>query len=390
MIVYLSTIEDDEIALGLSPDQALSKLIKLEEILSNLQTTLEVNPALEGIIKPQIDAREKERSALLAVTDSNSSLKELPLTKKNLKVAKQNFKKKRILVREGKVEAGELELTSAVKGGRVTAKEMGDLESWINTLSLKLSRLKGEAKTEIIESNQTLRLVYARSEGEEGERVLVDSLPNEVPLYAERTVFTLGLEALLAYYALDSDAVKLSKDNSHLRVLSREDEVLISCDMSEKQFVEVNWFSRWTENLPEKRLLLQAKRAYGEGNLQAYLDPIPSILSVFLNRVDGIEVSSRAEAILQTMQGLGVDEDKITTARKLLNAKPTDDGVPSYSQLEQVVMGIKYYSIPPTLESASNPMCGMHDILQYAEFHDQVSGTIKAIENKIRSLLQIK
>ena len=389
LVVYLSTVEDDEIALGLSPDKASQKLIELEEILSNLQTTLEVNPALEGIIKPQIDARKKERSALLAVTDSNSSLKELPLTKKNHKVAMQNFKK-RILVREGKVEAGELGLTSALKRVGLLQKEMGDLESWIKTLSLKLSRLKGGANTEIIESNQTLRLVYARSEGEEGERVLVDSLPNEVPLYAERTVFTLGLEALLAYYALDSDAVKLSKDNSHLRVLSREDEVLISCDMSEKQFVEVNWFSKWTENLPEKRLLLQAKRAYGEGNLQAYLDPVPSILSVFLNRVDGIEVSSRAEAILQSMQGLGVDEDKITIARKLLNAKPTDDGVPSYSQLEQVVMAIKYYSIPPTLESASNPMCGMHDILQYAEFHDQVSGTIKAIENQIRSLSQDK
>ena len=35
-------------------------------------------------------------------------------------------------------------------------------------------------------------------------------------------------------------------------------------------------------------------------------------------------------------------------------------------------------------------MCGMHDILQYAEFHDQVSATIKAIENQITSLAQDK
>ena len=87
-------------------------------------------------------------------------------------------------------------------------------------------------------------------------------------------------------------------------MLSREDEVLIACDMSEKQFVEVNWFSKWTETLPEKRLLLQAKRAYGEGNPQAYLDPIPSILSVFLNRVDGIEVSVE-EAILRAYARVG-------------------------------------------------------------------------------------
>ena len=91
------------------------------------------------------------------------------------------------------------------------------------------------------------------------------------------------------------------------------------------------------------------------------------------------------------MQGLGVEEDKVLVARRAFErqCRPMM-GNPSYSQLEQVVMGIKYYSIPPTLESASNPMCGMHDVLQYAEFHDQVSATIKAIENQIKSLSQDK
>ena len=84
--------------------------------------------------------------------------------------------------------------------------------------------------------------------------------------------------------------------------------------MSEKQFVEVNWFSKWTETLPEKRLLLQAKRAYGEGNLKAYLQPIPSILSVFLNRVDGVEVAVEVKAILRAMEELGVEEDKVLVA----------------------------------------------------------------------------
>ncbi|MEC8865057.1 MAG: adenylate/guanylate cyclase domain-containing protein, partial [Verrucomicrobiota bacterium] len=114
------------------------------------------------------------------------------------------------------------------------------------------------------------------------------------------------------------------------------------------------------------------------------------ILSVFLNRVDGVEVAVEVKAILRAMEELGVEEDKVLVARKLLNANVADGGIPSYSQLEQVVMAIKYYSIPPTLESPSNPMCGMHDILQYAEFHDQVSATIKAIENQITSLAQDK
>ena len=389
LVKYLGNSEEDGLGLELTTEKASQKLDEIEEILSNLETTLEVNPALEGIIRPQIDARRKERSSILSILDKNSSLQELPLSNEKVRIAEQNLRD-RIQLREKKVEAATPDLTNALKRVEALQGEMTDLTSWTESLSLKLSRLKGASPTEIIESNQTLKLVYARAEGEESASILVDSLPNEVPLMTERTVFTLGLEALLAYYGLNADAVKLSPDNSQLRVLSREEEVLIACDMSEKQFVEVNWFSKWTETLPEKRLLLQAKRAYGEGNLKAYLQPIPSILSVFLNRVDGVEVAVEVMAILRTMEELGVEEDKVLVARKLLNANVADGGIPSYSQLEQVVMAIKYYSIPPTLESPSNPMCGMHDILQYAEFHDQVSATIKAIENQITSLAQDK
>ena len=389
LVKYLGNSEEDGLGLELTTEKASQKLDEIEEILSNLETTLEVNPALEGIIRPQIDARRKERSSILSILDKNSSLQELPLSNEKVRIAEQNLRD-RIQLREKKVEAATPDLTNALKRVEALQGEMTDLTSWTESLSLKLSRLNGASPTEIIESNQTLKLVYARAEGEEGARILVDSLPNEVPLMTERTVFTLGLEALLAYYGLDADAVKLSPENSQLKVLSREEEVLIACDMSEKQFVEVNWFSKWTETLPEKRLLLQAKRAYGEGNLKAYLQPIPSILSVFLNRVDGVEVAVEVMAILRAMEELGVEEDKVMVARKLLNANVADGGIPSYSQLEQVVMAIKYYSIPPTLESPSNPMCGMHDVLQYAEFHDQVSATIKAIENQITSLAQDK
>ena len=389
LVKYLGNSEEDGLGLELTTEKASQKLDEIEEILSNLETTLEVNPALEGIIRPQIDARRKERSSILSILDKNSSLQELPLSNEKVRIAEQNLRD-RIQLREKKVEAATPDLTNALKRVEALQVEMTNLTSWTESLSLKLSRLNGASPTEIIESNQTLKLVYARAEGEEGARILVDSLPNEVPLMTERTVFTLGLEALLAYYGLDADAVKLSPENSQLKVLSREEEVLIACDMSEKQFVEVNWFSKWTETLPEKRLLLQAKRAYGEGNLKAYLQPIPSILSVFLNRVDGVEVAVEVMAILRAMEELGVEEDKVMVARKLLNANVADGGIPSYSQLEQVVMAIKYYSIPPTLESPSNPMCGMHDVLQYAEFHDQVSATIKAIENQITSLAQDK
>ena len=56
-------------------------------------------------------------------------------------------------------------------------------------LNLDLIRLQGKGKTEIIETKNTLRLIYERKEGDLSNGTLVDSFPNEVPLYRDRNIY---------------------------------------------------------------------------------------------------------------------------------------------------------------------------------------------------------
>ena len=62
--------------------------------------------------------------------------------------------------------------------------------------SLELERLSGRSQTALVEGNETLKLVYVGKDGEGVDR-LVDSLPNEVPLFRDRNVYALELNAFL-------------------------------------------------------------------------------------------------------------------------------------------------------------------------------------------------
>ena len=46
---------------------------------------------------------------------------------------------------------------------------------------------------------------------------------------------------------------------------------MVECDLVEGQFLEVNWFSKWTELVEEEELLRAAKKHYGDGEYNLYL-----------------------------------------------------------------------------------------------------------------------
>jgi hypothetical protein len=212
---------------------------------------------------------------------------------------------------------------------------------------------------------------------------LVDSLPNQVPLTYEKKFFTLGLEALLAYYGLDQDSVEISGDNQRLRVLDSNGNELISSNMAEGQFVEVNWFSKWTDFLEEEELLRKAKKLYGDGEYKKYLELVRPILKTSLSRAFEDRSDINVENIMQSIEVLGVDSETLLKAEKLLNASHSDEEIPRFETLSQVTTSINYYFVSPRLESDFNPMCGMRDVLENARFQDEIKAKIKEFEEKI-------
>ena len=138
-----------------------------------------------------------------------------------------------------------------------------------------LARYEGQTETQLIETNDTLRLIYKGSDKTFVGGELVDSLPNQMPLYKKGRIFALGVEALLAYYGLEEDAVKIDEEFQKFSITHPRHGTLVETYLSDGQFLEVNWFSKWTETLEEKTLTIEAKRAYNDKNVNRYLSLVP-------------------------------------------------------------------------------------------------------------------
>lgn len=86
--------------------------------------------------------------------------------------------------------------------------------------------------------------------------------PRWVPLFAhtpERTLLTLPLEMLRVYYHLPKEAVEIYSESIVIR--NRNGKVFMKIPLTEQQFVEVNWFSRWRSDKNPRTSLGEVIRA---------------------------------------------------------------------------------------------------------------------------------
>ena len=118
--------------------------------------------------------------------------------------------------------------------------------------------------------------------------------------------------------------------------------------------MEINWFSKWTDLVEEEELLRKAKKFYGDGDYQKYLQQIKPILNLLLSRAYSDEKDKDISDTLGSIKGLGIDSEVVGIAEKLLNAKVGDDPLPGFDDLSQVATSISYYFISPRLESEFN------------------------------------
>jgi len=354
--------------------------------IKNFSLTLEANPGLAAVIEPQISQRKNRVQELRKIIErsaknnSDNSLSEVKKDKLRLEI------KNSIKTIQEKLD----ELMPRLAGAASKLAELKEQSSTsrqtISKTEKLLLRYQGKEATELVEYKDTLRLVYKRDQGDEGPGKLIESLPNVMPLYKEGNVYTLGLECLLAYYGLDHQNVRIAEDKSSLSIIAKNGKVIAEAPLVEDQWLEVNWFSSWTDNLPEKELVREAKRAFGDQDLPEYLRLVPEIFRLFLERVDGLNVPINNAELPESMESLGVESSLVEIAKKLLESSPGDPEIPSFESFKRVINGIAYYFIPPSVLSPYNPMCGMKDILDYANFHDQVSENINALSQFINRL----
>jgi class 3 adenylate cyclase len=357
----------------------------LQNTVSTLKITLAKNPSISGIIEPQISIKEKEISALIRKMKNSQMKKDFNLSMEQESALLNDL--------QNEVDEKKKVLDGFNKELALLAQEIVNLRGQQTKrvkerviISQRITQLEGRFPTELVETNNTLRLVYKRGEDNDTIGKLVDSLPNEVPLFRNRDIYTLGVEALLAYYGLDKENVSISEDSSRFSILDRTGNTIIDAPLTEKQFMEINWFSRWSEQSSTKTLVMEAKRAYGDKDLKTYLSLMPEIFKNFLNKVEGFQLPVSIQEYPSAMEDLGLSEREVAFANKLLLSTSLSDEIPTFDQLMSVIDAIAYYFIPPSLKSSFNPMCGMRDVIQNSRFLEQVESTIISLNAQILKL----
>ncbi|MBT3666990.1 MAG: CHASE2 domain-containing protein [Opitutae bacterium] len=360
-------------------------LKELESTVSNLRTALASNPAIAGVIQPQISAKEEQIKAAQTKIQKFKDQEDFTLSSTQENALIENLLKN-VQIQKKVLDEINNDLLVFTNEEEKLSKVLKKITSDLSLTSERIAQLEGKSPTELVETNSTLRLVYKRDAGDEGEGRLVDSFPNEVPLFRDRAVYTLGVESLLAYYGLDEKNVRVSEDNLRFLISDNAGETLIEAPLEEKQFLEVNWFSSWSEKSPEKILVMEAKRAYGEEDFNLYISLVPQIFEKFLAKVKNYELPKSIDDYPSSMQNLGLDNKVVEIARKLLSERLPREEIPSFDQLMSVIEAISYYFIPSSLDSNFNPMCGMRDVIQNSRFLDQVESTITSITKQIEKL----
>ena len=358
------------------------ELAEIEEVIANFKNTLLENPNLSAVINPQIQSRITKRDELTVELETLCRAVTKPEIKQSL-----NLLRERCAHLGKEFQEKVLELTQKDKELNKARDTLAGIDQSVKEIESSLLNLTGLAETELVEKNNTLRLIYKRGQGDFSAGQLVDSLPNEVPLYRNDNIFTLGLSTLLAYYGIGSDQVEISENKDELVLYSLSGDVLSTIPMEEGQWVEVNWFSSWKQHSDVEKLIADSKKFYGNGDFESYLSTVPKILRLTLERVNGIEIETGDKGLAKAMTELGLETELIEITNRLLSHSLRDSlKVPSHNDLMRVLDGISYYFVPLSIKSEFNPMCGMADVLNYGRFHDEVSDNLVAINEWINRL----
>jgi len=361
-----------------------SEMLDLNTTLVNLKETLDANPALAQIVGAQIELKKNRLSEVTRIL--NTITQNDPLTSGEILTRKQNLAN---LIEKAEKELVELD-SKVIKAGKdfaFAAEELKQVNESLTQINLELDKLSGDFPTRLVESNNTLMLVYDFQANEDLDQFeLVDSVPNQVPLIRDDKFLTLGLEALIAYYGLENDAVIIDKDKKTLTVQGRKGERLINCKLEESQFVEVNWFSKWTAFVEEEEKLREAKKFYVDGAVEQYLGIVRPILLALIQRANVSLVNPNDMAIKNAIMDLGVEASTLEVVSRLLEASAEDAEIPSFDEFNKVVSEMSRFFVSPKMLSEFNPMCGIGDVLDNARFQDQIRLQIRQIELQLEKL----
>ena len=131
--------------------------------ISNFQNTLSVNPALSAVIRPQLDIRIKRRDELLSVISLKQNSEFKKISSEKMEEAKGLLNQK-ISDLEESMAANAHKKSELIGQVKMVQEQMDEVDFERTSKNQLLARYEGQTETQLIETNDTLRLIYKGSD----------------------------------------------------------------------------------------------------------------------------------------------------------------------------------------------------------------------------------
>ncbi|MBT7854726.1 MAG: CHASE2 domain-containing protein [Opitutae bacterium] len=409
------------------------KLKEAQEALQRLEAAAKANPAAAAAFKQGIDTNKKvveETGEVLSTINAeldnaklltsvgalsakakqaDSSLKQLEAAAKANPAAAAAFKQG-IDTNKAAKEAAEKKLAE-VKKKIVQIEKIAGFEERLAERNKVFKADADEWQTNFTEATEALAAMQAQSEtatefllGAEKDfdaaRIRKDSIQSdgfdrsgitfekqekesvwllktkggevlhEIPATREEdSYYHFAVSMILAAYGLDGSNVEITNERIVIKTASGES--IVDAKLEDRQLLEINWFSKWREDLPD----IMAREALGKHrdnkDADRFFAAAEKALEGALKRAIGKDVEESLD-IIQGLAKLNLTKDVEANAKSLVEKIHLHDGSEKLDDWYETVMAVlgelAKDSIPPFITSRYNPRCSIIDIFNYGDF----------------------
>ena len=342
---------------------------KAEAALKQLQAAAKANPAAAAAFQQGIDNNQKSvDDAQKKIAEVHEKIGENELLvdfSKRLEERNKSFEK----------ESGEWQ-------AKITKAEesLAAMEAQAQATQKLLLGAEKDFKAAILRKNSIQSTGYDRSgiafeKTEDGKFWLLKSKDgetlNEIPAdYGDSQIYHFAVSLVLAAYGLDGSHVEI--DDKKIIIKDVGDEIVVEAPLTDKQLLEVNWFSGWREDVYDIVARESLGRYRDNKDFHGFFHATEDALTGAVNRVLGKEVEAKSN-LEEELAIIKLPDDLRTKANDLLAKIKKHDGTEELDDWYDTAMAVlgemARQSIPPFITCHYNPRCSIIDIFNYGDFY---------------------
>ena len=181
--------------------------------------------------------------------------------------------------------------------------------------------------------------------------------------------FHLSISMILAAYGLDWENVEISPRK--LIVRDKSGSAIVDAALVDEQLLEVNWFSKWRQELLDVSARESMVSHRDSKNRDAFFQAAETALLGAIDRAGG-EDADKTLSATEKLAALHLPEVTLAQVNELLAKIKDHDDSEKLDEWHERIMALlgelDKKSIPPFLASKYNPRCSIIDVFNFGDF----------------------